>query len=96
MARVFVTTSLLATFNHWIGHINGEAPTSIMSVDMFIIAVAFASMREGIKSAYYIASLGVTFAVVGALYPNICHPLMLLSILLSSMWALLDWYQEDQ
>lgn len=96
MARVFVTTSLLATFNHWIGHINGESPTAIMSVDMFIIAVAFASMREGIKSAYYIAILGVTFAVVGALYPKICHPLMLLSILISSMWALLDWYQEDQ
>ena len=96
MARVFLTTSLLASFNHWVGHINSESPTAIMSVDMFIIAVAFASMREGIKSAYYIAGLGFTFAVLGALYPSICHALMLLSILISSMWALLDWYQEDQ
>lgn len=95
MARVFVTTSLLASFNHWVGHINGESATAIMSVDMFIIAVAFASMREGIKSAYYIAGLLFTFAVLGALYPNICHALILLSILTSSMWALLDWYQEE-
>ena len=95
MARVFVTTSLLASFNHWIGHINGEEPAAIMSVDMFVIAVAFASMREGIRSAYYIAGLGFTFAILGGLYPDICHPLMLLSILISSMWALLDWYRED-
>ena len=95
MARVFVTTSLLATFNHWIGHINSEDPAAIMSVDMFIIAVAFASMREGIRSAYFIAGLGFSFAILGGLYPDICHPLMLLSILVSSMWALLDWYREE-
>ena len=95
MARTFTTTSVLATFNHWIGHINGEDPAAIMSVDMFIMAVAFASMKESIRSAYYIATVGMTFATIGALYPRVCHPLLLLTIVISSMWALLDWYKED-
>jgi hypothetical protein len=95
MARTFTTTSLLATFNHWIGHLNGESPTAIMSVDMFIMAIAFASMKDGIRSAYYIASMGIIFAIIGALYPSVCHPLLLLTILLSSMWALLDWFKEE-
>ena len=95
MARTFTTTSVLATFNHWIGHLNSEVPAAIMSVDMFIMAIAFASMKESIRSAYYIAAVGMTFATIGALYPNVCHPLLLLTIVISSMWALLDWYKED-
>ncbi len=95
MARTFTMTSLLATFNHGVGHLYKESPTSIMTVDIFIIAAAFALMKESIPSAYRIAVMGITFGVTGLLYPQFVHPLLLITILFSTMWALLDWYKEE-
>ncbi len=95
MARTFTMTSLLATFNHWVGHIYGESPTSIMTVDIFIMAAAFALMKDSIPSAYRIAGMGVILGVIGLLYPQLVHPLLLTTILFSTMWALLDWYKEE-
>ena len=95
MAKTFTMTSLLATFNHWVGHLNAEAPNAIMAMDMFILAAAFSMMRDSIRSAYRIALMSVVFACIGVLSPSFSHPLLLATILFSTMWALMDWYKEE-
>lgn len=95
MAKTFTITSVLATFNHWVGHLNSEAPNAIMAMDMFILAAAFSMVRDSIRSAYKIALMSAVSGCIGVLYPNLSHPLLLATILFSTMWALMDWYREE-
>lgn len=95
MARIFTVSSLLATLNHWVGHMNSESATGIMTVDMFIMAAAYALMRDSVRSAYLIAFIDVCFGITSIFYPQTAHPLLLATILFSTMWALLDWYKEE-
>ncbi len=95
MARIFTVSSLLATLNHWVGHMNNESPAGIMTVDMFIMAGAYALMRDSVRSAYLIALMDICFGVASIFYPQTAHPLLLATVLFSTMWALLDWYKEE-
>lgn len=94
MARTMVILPGLALFNHICGHVYQIDTNAIMNIDLCVIAVTYALLRDIIPSGYKIAGSMFVLAILSLTFPVITHLSLLFGILYSTLWALFDWMKE--
>ena len=94
MARTMVILPGLALFNHVCGHVYQIDTNAIMNIDLCVIAVTYALLRDIIPSGYKIAGSMFVLAILSLTFPVITHLSLLFGILYSTLWALFDWMKE--
>ena len=95
MARTLVMSCGLMVANHVTGHLNTSDVNGIMVIDIMIMSVCFAQLSEIVPSAYKIAMTTFLMGLISLYYPSATHLALLVSVLISTVWALLDWIRED-
>lgn len=94
MARTMILTPGLALFNHICGHVYNIDTNAIMNIDLCIMTVTYALLKDIIPSGYKIAGSLFLLSSLALYLPAITHLSLLFGILYSTLWALFDWMKE--
>ena len=95
MARTLIMSCGLMVSNHVAGHLYTSEVNGIMVIDIMIMSVCFAQLSEIVPSAYKIAGTTFLLALGSLFFPSATHLALLVSVLISTVWALIDWIRED-
>lgn len=95
LARSLLLGSLAAVSNAIAGHIHHANPDLIMTIDLFLLALTFGSTTEAIRSGFRIMIICFISGFACLIWTDWTHQILMSCMAFSTLWALLDWYQEE-
>ncbi|MBM75666.1 MAG: hypothetical protein CMK59_09720 [Proteobacteria bacterium] len=95
--RVSTTIFILIwgiTLNRLIGHLHGHDPLAVITVDDFILAMAYANSQPAITHGFKVAICGAVVGLVSLLAPITAIPLHILLVVASTAYLAWDWFDS--
>ena len=94
MAKAMILGAVLAFFNTLVGHLHHADSNAVMTLDVYILGMVFSNLNGAIRSAHKIAVFCGFLATCALFFPVVAHIGLLMAIVVSTLWALADWYEE--